>query len=276
MKKILLLIAIIFTGSQMMAQVCDPESYDWGTATFGVSPDPNAGESFLVGHVGQAYYDVIYVKCPTVAGDVLGPDHPWYQLVATAALDSVRLNSITLDNGLAEIPLSDIGLNLTCNNGGQSSNPCMFYPGNNYCGDITGTPTAAGEWPVTITITAYFDNSQATWLPAQLDYPLEGYTLIVDGEVSVNETAAANFNVEQNVPNPANNYTRVSFTVPNAEDASVTITNLIGEVVRKKAVKSKKGENTVDIDTSDIPSGIYLYSVQTASKKITKRMVIQH
>jgi hypothetical protein len=274
MKKILLLIAIIFTGSQMMAQVCDPESYDWGTATFGVSPDPNAGESFLVGHVGQAYYDVIYVKCPTLAADVLGPDHELYNLANTlnVQLDSIRLNSITLDNGLAEMPLTDIGLSLTCNNGGQSSNPCMFYPGNNYCGDITGTPTAAGEWPITITITAYLNLGG----PQAIDYPLEGYTLIVDGEVSVNETAAANFNVEQNVPNPANNFTRVSFTVPTAEDASVTITNLIGEVVRKKAVKSKKGENTVDIDTSDIPSGIYLYSVQTASKKITKRMVIQH
>jgi hypothetical protein len=272
MKKALLFIAILFIGSQMTAQVCEPDAYDWGTATFGVSPNPNAGESFLVGTVGQAYYDVIYVKCPSMAGDVLGPDHALYPFVATVALDSVRLNSITLDNGLADVPLSDIGLNLTCNNNGQSSNPCMFFPGNNYCGDIAGTPTTAGEWPVTITITAYFNfgGQQA------IDYPLEGYTLIVDGTTAVNETTAANFDVEQNVPNPANNYTQVSFSVPTAEDASITITNLIGEVIWKKAVKSKKGENTVGIDTSAIPNGIYLYSVQTDSKKITKRMVVQH
>lgn len=273
MKRNLLFLVALLIGANAFSQICVPSDYDWGNATYGVSPDPTQGESFEVGEVGVVYFDVIYVKCPATAGDVLGPEHPMYNMVATVPLDSVRLNSITLFNGLSDIPLSDIGLELTCNNNGESVNPCMFYPSHNYCGDIAGTPTTAGEWPVKINITAYFN----AFGPQAIDYPLEGYTFQVDGEVSVNEATKANiFAVEQNSPNPANVSTTISYTLAGAEDVNIVITNLIGERVKSKMMKGKKGENNTTIDTSEIPNGIYLYSVQTGSKKITKRMVIQH
>jgi len=54
------------------------------------------------------------------------------------------------------------------------------------------------------------------------------------------------------------------------------VTNLIGERVYSKNVKGKKGDNVVTLDTSEIPNGIYLYSLEAGNKKITKRMVVQH
>ncbi len=273
MKIKLLFIAGLFSVSTALSQTCVPSNYDWGTATFGVSPDPTQGESFDEGEVGVAYHDVIYVKCPSLAGDVLPETHPLYALAATVSLDSVRLNSIKINNGLSDVNLNTIGLTLTCNNNGDSPNPCVFYPGNNYCGDINGTPNTGGTWPVKINITAYF----VAFGNQALDYDLEGYTFTVNGEVSTGENMRANvFSVEQNSPNPANNLTSISYSLSNAEDVNIVITNLIGERVKSKMVKGKKGENNTTIDTSEIPNGIYLYSVQTGSKKITKRMVIQH
>jgi len=273
MKLNLLFIAALFIGTTSVAQICDPGDYDWGSATYGVSPDPTEGESFEVGEVGVPYYDVIYVKCPATAGDVLGPEHPMYAMVATVPLDSVRLNSITLNNGISDINLDEIGLELTCNNNGESVNPCMFYPSHNYCGDIAGTPTSAGTWPVKINITAYFN----AFGPQAIDYPLEGYTFSVEGEVSVNDNAKAQvFALAQNSPNPSNNSTNIAYTLANSSDVSVMVTNLIGERVYSKNVKGKKGDNVVTLDTSEIPNGIYLYSLEAGNKKITKRMVVQH
>ncbi len=270
MKLFLLAITTFLLTLSTNAQTCVPDNYDWGNATFGVSPDPNQGESFEVGIVGTPYYDVIYVKCPSTAGDVLGPTSPF----ASAPLDSVRLNSITLTTNSGNIPLTDVGLELTCNNNGEAANPCMFYPGGSYCGDISGTPTVAGTWPVTINITAYvsFLGSQA------IDYPLTGYTFTITGEVNVDEQPSANYimELEQNIPNPADNSTVLNFTLANHDEVSITITNLIGEKVKSKMVKGKKGLNSVTLNTADIPNGIYLYSIQSENKKLTKRMVIQH
>jgi len=276
MRLSLLFVAAIFIGTTVSAQICDPTDYDWGTATFGVSPDPTQGESFETGEVGVVYYDVIYVKCPATAGDVLGVDHPMYPLVGTVPLDSVKLNSITLFNGVSNIPLSDIGLQLTCNNNDDSPNPCMFYPSNNYCGDIAGTPTTPGTWPVTINITAYILSPLGGGAQA-IDYPMEGYTFTVEGDVSVNDAVKSSvFSVEQNSPNPANNNTNISYSLANTEDVSLVITNLIGERILSKNVKGKKGENQLSIDTSEIPNGIYLYSLQSGTRKVTKRMIVQH
>lgn len=274
MKRLLpVFLVILFSWSVSSAQTCVSDDYDWGTASFGVSPDPTQGETFEIANVGVPYHDVIYVKCPAMAGDILSEDHPLYAMAQSVALDSVKLRSITLLEGTTEIQLSSIGLALACNNNNESNDPCMFFPSNNYCGDITGTPTVTGTWPVRINITAYFNlfGAQA------IDYPMEGYTFVVQGTAAVLETPKeSGFTVMQNIPNPAINSTSIPYFLTSPEPVSIVVTNLIGERIISKTVKGKKGENVYNLNTSEIPNGIYLYSVQTDDKKVTKRMVVQH
>jgi hypothetical protein len=43
-----------------------------------------------------------------------------------------------------------------------------------------------------------------------------------------------------------------------------------------KTIVGKRGENTLTLDVADLPAGIYLYTLQSGSKKATRKLVIQH
>lgn len=264
-KNLLSLLSLIVLTSSVVAQ-CDPSSYDWGTATFGVSPNPTLGENFVPGMVGVPYSDAVYVKTPSNAGDI-NPD-----LGNLIQIDSVRLDSITIFNGLNDVQLSTIGLALTCNNNGDSEDPCMFMPTNAYCGDISGTPTVPGSFDVKIFVTIFFE----AFGPQQMPYSFEGYTLLIDGTVDVDDKAVAKFDVGQNAPNPAMDYTLIQYEISQPDDVNFTVMNLVGDVVMNKTVRGKKGNNQIRIDTTPLQSGIYLYSVQSGDRKITRKMIVQH
>lgn len=261
MNKILLSFCLVITSTAVSFAQCDPSAYDWLGATFGVSPNPTLGENFVVGTLGQPYSDVIYVLAPSDGGDV----DPLYTGVA---VDSIRLDSVTVFNGIADVQLSNIGLNVTCNNNGDSPDPCMFLPGEPYCGQISGTPTVAGTYDVKIWIKAY---------TAFLDVPysFEGYTLVIVDPNSVAEHTQSTLIVKQNSPNPAIMYTNISYELARNEDVSVHVMNLVGETVFNRVIKGRKGDNTFRLETASFESGIYLYSIQTGDKKITRKMIVQ-
>ncbi len=265
-RNLLYLIIFSFLPFAVLSQ-CDPASFDWGTATFGVSPNPTLGENFGPATLGEPYSDIVFVLCPTTVGDI-DPTNAF----ASLAIDSISLDSITIFNGLSDVPLSVIGLNVTCNNNGDSPNPCMFYPGNAYCGDIIGTPTVAGSYDVQIWVTAYANLfSNAFSIP----YSFPGYTLVISEPIAVIETTSFSLNLQQNSPNPTSAYTNIRFDLSHSEDVNFEIINLLGEVVFSKYIKGKKGENLLKLETSSLETGIYLYSIQSGDKKLTKRMIVQ-
>lgn len=266
MKRIFYAAFFILSPLAILSQ-CDPSSHDWGSATFGVSPDPTVGENFLPAVINQPYSDAVYVLCPSSVGDVV-PEYANVQL----AIDSISLDSVTVFNGIADVQMSTIGLYLTCNNNGESDNPCMFFPGNAYCGDIAGTPTVAGTFDVKIFVTVHFNFFGAQSLP----YSFEGYVLEVSSGNSVSEATASSLTLNQNNPNPASAYTNLTFQVASVQDVTISVCNLVGEVVYQKDIKAKRGENQFRLETSAFETGVYLYSIQTMDKKLTRKMIVQH
>jgi hypothetical protein len=264
-KKLLSIISAVAITFGMHAQ-CDPLAHDWQGATFGVSPNPTLGETFATGAIGIPYNDVVFVKTPTSAGDI-NPD-----LGDLIQVDSLRLDSITIFNGIEDVQLSAIGLNVTCNNNGDSEDPCMFMPNSAYCGDISGTPTVAGTFDVKIFATIYF----VAFGPQELPWIFENYSLQIDGTNNVNEKPNLTLQVAQNAPNPAIDNTMIKYELPQPENVNFTVVNLVGELVISKTVRGKKGENQLMIDTNDLETGIYLYTLQVADKKITRKMIVQN
>jgi hypothetical protein len=267
MKKPLLSIALLALISTASAQ-CDPSNYDWGGATFGVSPNPLLGETFEIGTINQPYVDQIFVRTPATIADIKGaPDLP-------VAIDSLSLDNITFLIGDLEQDLSVLGLTVTCNNNGVSPNPCIFFANGNYCGDVTGTPTIAGTFPVKIYATGYFNFLG----PQAVENIFENYEIIIqDDGVSVRETAApVEMSLGNPSPNPSNIQTNIPFELTSNGSVQFILYNMLGEAVERRTVNGKKGTNSLTIETQNLKSGVYLYSIQAGDKKFTKRLMVQH
>jgi len=265
MKRTLLALSIVISGFTAQAQ-CDPLSYDWGGEPFGVSPNPALGENFDAGTINVPYSDVVYVKAPTSIADI--PGAPPLNI----AIDSLSLDSITFLIGGIEQNITALGLNVTCNNNGDSPNPCNFLPGGAYCGDISGTPTIAGSFPVKIYATGYF----VFGTPQALEYTFEDYTIVINDVVSVKETQLNEMSLGNSQPNPASNQTVIPFELTQSGSVQFAVYNLLGETVERRTISGKKGSNTHTYDTSLLKNGVYLYSIQAGDKRLTKRLVVQH
>ncbi|HLP51052.1 MAG TPA: T9SS type A sorting domain-containing protein [Chitinophagales bacterium] len=75
-------------------------------------------------------------------------------------------------------------------------------------------------------------------------------------------------------PNPFNNKAAVSFYSDKAGVMTERMTNMIGSEVFKKSTQITTGLNTLMIDRSDLPTGVYFYSISDGKTVATKRVVI--
>ena len=60
-----------------------------------------------------------------------------------------------LNDTLSTTTLDAVGLQVNCNNNGDSGNPCSFLGGNQYCASLTGTPSVQGSYRVDIYVTGW-------------------------------------------------------------------------------------------------------------------------
>lgn len=263
MKKHLLIIGSLFLSGIAIAQ-CDAAGYDFGGAPFGVSPDPLLGETFEEGLLEEAYTDTIYLVIPTDAGDIV-------EGFEGAPVDSVVLSSVTLNMNGTDYSLTDIGLNYECNNSGVSPDPCTFYGGQQGCARLFGIPTMAGTFSMTVTVTGWttiFGN------PISQPVVFDQYQLIISGPNAVANPVLPKFEVYQNVPNPFSKLTDIRVDLNQAGKISIEIMNLLGDVVKSDQIMGAKGRNVIKVNSDELNAGVYLYTVEFAGTKVTKRMVV--
>jgi hypothetical protein len=78
-------------------------------------------------------------------------------------------------------------------------------------------------------------------------------------------------------PNPAHERVTIVYQLAQTSDVEIYLTNAMGQRVATMAqVKAQaEGKHEVLFDTSRLPKGLYLYTLQTANYKETKRLVIK-
>ncbi len=88
--------------------------------------------------------------------------------------------------------------------------------------------------------------------------------------------AASSVKLMQNFPNPFNPSTNIAFNLPEAGSVTMTVYNELGlEVVRLLDNASfESGWHTASFNASELPSGVYMYSLQTAAGTTTKTMIV--
>lgn len=268
MKKSLLSVFSVFLAVAMNAQANCEADYNFGDEPFGVSPDPAIGESFNDGEVGVAYFQVIHIKVPVDASEI---EIEGVTLPPGVAIDSIRFESVTFELAGTGYTAAQMGLEVQCNNNGDTPNPCTFLGGSQYCATLSGVPTTPGLFDLAINVTGFvtvFGN--VTGIPVSFDQ----YTYFVDGEVNVPTTQVYNLNLGQNFPNPASEVTRVPLSLEKAGSVNFTVVNLLGEILVREQYSGNAGHNEFVADVSMLSPGIYLYSVDVDGKRITKRMII--
>ena len=84
-----------------------------------------------------------------------------------------------------------------------------------------------------------------------------------------NITAAAAY------PNPANNELTVTFSLANVSKVSVSLTNMLGQVVGRRSLNNVTTGKAI-FNTSLLADGVYFYTVQSDGERYVNRIVVAH
>ncbi len=84
-----------------------------------------------------------------------------------------------------------------------------------------------------------------------------------------------NISMDQNIPNPADNSTMITYNIPESGEVTFRIHSVTGQLLYNKVVQSESGTNSIEINTSGLSAGLYVYSMEYKGQRITKRMSIK-
>ena len=90
-----------------------------------------------------------------------------------------------------------------------------------------------------------------------------------------NSVAANNFELYQNQPNPFSSKTSIGFNLPAAGDATLTIMDAAGRILKTWSGSFAKGYNELNVNKMELnTTGILYYQLNTATSTATKKMII--
>lgn len=239
MKQLLLSLTITLGSlASAFGQSCTPGA-NYADSTFGAWPDTT--ENFPPAYVGVLYTTDLNFKVPSDAGDV------------DAAYSGFTIQSFVVD-AVSGLPS---GMDYTCN----ISN-CTYAGGDNGCAQISGTESVAGEYDVTIDITATLEYMSTTF---DVPYQFTGYKINV-GNLGLIESVVNKINVS---PNPANDKITLSGLNPLMKISSVSLTNMEGKKVKDVSLTSSE----MEVNISDLDNGVYFVVVEHAAGKETLKFI---
>lgn len=108
----------------------------------------------------------------------------------------------------------------------------------------------------------------------------EAYTTdneIMDVSLDLDDTSAllSGYSLDQNTPNPFKDATAITFSLPRAMNAKVSIHDVTGKLVRQYNGNYDAGINSIQISRSDLQvNGVLYYTLTAGEFSATKRMVI--
>ena len=83
------------------------------------------------------------------------------------------------------------------------------------------------------------------------------------------------YSLEQNYPNPFNPQTTIRFTLPEDTEVTLKLTNILGKTKYiLNNLKLASGTYDYPYDASDLPTGVYFYTLVTEKYRSTKKMLL--
>jgi hypothetical protein len=108
---------------------------------------------------------------------------------------------------------------------------------------------------------------------------LESYGYLGDGLVTENEdelSVPTSISLNQNYPNPFNPTTQISFNLPQSQQVTLKVYDMLGREVATIANREtfSSGLNTVSFDAANLSSGIYIYRLTGSNVTMTRKMTL--
>ena len=248
----LALAALVFCLAPGAWGQCDID-FDFGEASFGVSPDPAMGETFLDGMLDESYFDVLHILIPANAAGIdstYPPTLPVDSVIVLAnSVDGagvfqgiVFTDTVTQEQFFAE----EIGLEVLFNNNGDSGNPNAFMGGEQYCAAIQGAPNRSGIYRISIDIQAW----ATIFTPFNAPYTFDNFTLRVNCPL-LEDVVVTNVNSDEGTQG-----TLTATLVEGVEAAEVAWFNAFGDQIGTGMSVSvdNAGSFSVQITTADCQS----------------------
>jgi hypothetical protein len=176
-------------------------------------------------------------------------------------LDVNAWNTISLTNAFSSIPVNSGAINLEAGKQYRVTVACTD----------NGTLWGLGELTDS-------DNSSWRLRPAGWNVLTSelGIELNFDQTLSINDNNELNnLSVSQNVPNPFNGQTVVSYNLNEASTVSIQIMDVAGKVISTiNEGTQAAGAHNITVDGSTLAVGTYFYTLTAGNYQVTKRMVV--
>jgi hypothetical protein len=94
-------------------------------------------------------------------------------------------------------------------------------------------------------------------------------------EVDYSASVPRDFRLDQNYPNPFNPTTTIEFAIMREATVALDLYNILGQRVRTLVEGDlPPGEYRVELDATDLPSGVYLYRLRADTFTQTRKLVL--
>jgi Secretion system C-terminal sorting domain len=215
---------------------------------------PDTITNFASGTVAIPYTQIVYV-------------HPPIDTTVTVGTLTIHVNpvdSIVLNN-ISNLPP---GLSTACNPSG-----CSYPGGMSGCMAITGTPTTAGMYQLSIDITAY-GKEATTGFAIFYQFTIQSYHININVNSGIQAYSQSNFQLLEFGPDPVQEHLSLKMNSPVLTNADFSVTNILGKNVYSKQMSLKQGVNTIDYNAKNLSPGVYLVSLKHEPFVLTRRFVI--
>lgn len=242
------------------AQVCTPNVTCLPAGkTYGFCPDTIV--NLPTAYLNTPYSTVISFKVPANGQD-------WgYPLVSVSKAEIYKNGATgTYADGFLNMPP---GIGYQCSG---VSGKCEWPGGSTGCLLVTGTPTSLGLYNIRVVVKSYAVGGALTLLDTAYGYKIN----VLPESAGFANLNNSKFDLSQNIPNPVNGETLISFNTLKSGNVSFKIFDLLGKEVYTTNIKSRIGYNEITFNTHDyrLKPGVYFYSINNGSETLTRRMVV--
>lgn len=106
------------------------------------------------------------------------------------------------------------------------------------------------------------------------NYSHVGLDIITSVDDNVEQSLPKQYQLSQNFPNPFNPVTTIEYSIPESGMVSIKVYNILGQEVRTLVNEDQSaGSYRVTFNATDLPSGLYFYSISINNFIETKKMI---